>query len=75
MGEPLRVLFQGIYHDDHCDALKWLCLSATITPLLWLGYGEAGQLRMVNCARSLDHRLRDGLAFDMREVPCRPSTE
>ncbi|KAH0357867.1 hypothetical protein KCU83_g25, partial [Aureobasidium melanogenum] len=47
VSEPLRVLFQGFYHDDHCDALEWLCSSATLTPLLWLECGEAGQLRMV----------------------------
>lgn len=47
MSEPLRVLFQDFYHADRCDALKWLCFSATFTPLLWLGHGEAEQLRMV----------------------------
>lgn len=41
----------GLYHDDHCDALQWLCFSATIYPSLVAGMrhddGEAGQLRMV----------------------------
>lgn len=47
MSKPLRVLFQDFYHDDHCDALEWLCSGATFTPLLWLEHGKARQLRMV----------------------------